>query len=212
MLEIPVYTTVGQEVGKVSIDEAHLGGRIRPQLLKQAVVMYLANARQGTVATKSRGMVEGSTRKLYRQKGTGNARMGAVRTPQRRGGGRAFAKVTRDYRQQMPKQMRRLACRNAVLSKILAHNVLVLDAFDLQQSKTKELKTALTALGAGRGCVLAMEKCSQPVYRASRNIPKTDVKPVSDLNAYEVLRREKLIFTRPAFEAFVRRAAVESGE
>ncbi len=95
----------------MAIDEAHLGTRVRPKLLKQAIVMYQANRRQGSAAGKSRGMVQGSTRKIFRQKGTGNARMGAIRNPVRRGGGQTFFKRPRDFRQRMPKRMRRLAAR-----------------------------------------------------------------------------------------------------
>lgn len=207
MLDVPVYSPDGTPLGKMGIDEAHLGGRVRSKLLKQAIVMYLANKRQGTSATKSRGMVEGSTRKIYRQKGTGNARMGPVRTPQRRGGGRAFAKSTHEYRQRMPKRMRRLACRNAILAKIMAHNAIILDGLKFDQPKVKALRGVLEAVKAERGCVLALEAPNETVYRCGRNIPRTDVRPWTDLNAYDVLRREKLIFTKPAFEALVAQVA-----
>lgn len=207
MLDVPVYAPDGTALGKMGIDEAHLGGRVLTKLLKQAIVMYLANKRQGTSATKSRGMVEGSTRKIYRQKGTGNARMGPVRSPQRRGGGRAFAKTTREHRQRMPKRMRRLACRNAILAKIMANNALILDGLSFEQPKVKALRNVLAAVNAERGCVLVLEAPNQTVYRCGRNIPKTDVLPRSDLNAYDVLRRDKLIFTKPAFEALVAQVA-----
>ena len=102
MIDVPVYSSEGKQVGTVSLDESRFGDEVRPALLKQAVVMYQANRRQGTVGTKSRGMVKGSTRKLYRQKGTGNARVGSVRNPIRRGGGHAFAKRTREVRDLIP--------------------------------------------------------------------------------------------------------------
>ncbi len=114
MIEVPVYNQDGQQTETLQIDEDLLGGKVRWRLLKQAIVMHEANARQGTVAKKSRGQVEGSTRKIYKQKHTGNARMGSVRQPIRKGGGRAFQQVTRDYNKSMPEKMRRLARANAV--------------------------------------------------------------------------------------------------
>lgn len=193
----------------MAIDEAHLGARVRPKLLKQAIVMYQSNLRQGSASTKSRGEVRGSTRKLYRQKGTGNARVGSARTSQRRGGGHAFAKSPRDFRKRMPKRMRRLACLNAVLAKILSDDVVILDDLPLAEPKTSVLRSLLEALQASAGCVVALEAPHEGVYRSGRNIPRTDITPVSDLNAFGVLRRKKLIFTRPAFEAFTARAAQE---
>src|SRR4030042_74419 len=118
MIDLSVYNSGGKEVDVLKVDESLLGGAVRYSLLKQAIVMYHANKRVGTAATKSRGMVEGSTRKIYRQKGTGNARMGTVRTNIRRGGGVAFAKSERDFGKDMPKKQRRLARDSAILVKL----------------------------------------------------------------------------------------------
>lgn len=212
MLEVPIYNIEGQDVGKMAIDEELLGGKIRAPLLKQAVVMYQANLRQGTAATKSRGMVRGSTRKLYRQKGTGNARMGMNRTPVRRGGGHTFAKSARDFGKRMPKRMRRLACRNAVLVKILSNDAIIFDNLNIDQAKTKQLRAAFHSVGATRGCVLALDSQNPAMVKSGRNIPKTDVRQVGDLNAYDILRRNKLIFTKPAFESFTRKVQSEGGD
>ena len=143
MIDLPVYDKQGKEVDRVQIDEAVFGGRVRPALLKQAIVMYHANKRQGTAATKSRGMVAGSTRKLYRQKGTGRARMGTNRTAIRKGGGVAFAKTARDFSQRMPKKQRRLARDSAVLGKLLSDDALVIDQLSFESPKTKEFATTL---------------------------------------------------------------------
>ena len=118
MIELPVYNKQGKQIESLSIDEAELGSEVRPVLLKQAYVHFHANQRLGSARTRSRGMVKGSTRKLYRQKGTGNARVGASRTVIRKGGGVAFAKTKsrESYHLRMPKQMRRLANRNALLA------------------------------------------------------------------------------------------------
>jgi large subunit ribosomal protein L4 len=202
MVTIPIYDESGKQTGTEQIDEKLLGGQPNLALLKQAVVMYRANKRQGTVQTLSRGMVEGSTRKLYKQKGTGHARAGSARTPQRRGGGRAFAKVPRDYRQDMPKRMRRLARNHAVLAKLQSNDALIFDGVKFDVPKTKRFATMLTAAGVTKGCVFATDGVDQMVYKSGRNIPKTRIMPVAELNAFEVLKHRKLIFTRAAFEAF----------
>jgi large subunit ribosomal protein L4 len=203
MIDVPVYDMSGKQTGTVDIDEAVLGGEVRFHLLKQAVVMWLANQRQGSARTKSRGMVRGSTRKLYRQKGTGNARMGANRTCIRRGGGVAFAKTKRPFQKDMPKKMRRLARNSALLAKLQAGNVAVVNDMKLDAPKTKALYSVLKAVGADQGCVIAMDSLDDVLFKSGRNIPKTEIRQVTDLNAYEILRRKKLVFTKPAFDAVV---------
>src|SRR3954451_14979326 len=137
MIEVPIYNQSGQEVEKFQVDEAKLGGEVRTNLLKQALVMYHANKRQGTSRTLARGEVEGSTRKIYRQKGTGNARQGSIRQPVRVGGGHAKNKRPKDWRQALPKKARRLARDSALLARLKAKDVLVVDKVALEQPKTK---------------------------------------------------------------------------
>ncbi len=133
MIDLPVYNKKGKQVDTLSIDESCLGGEVRPVLLKQAYVMFHANRRQGSARTRSRGRVVGSTRKLYRQKGTGRARAGNRRTNIRRGGGVAFAKrkTGEEFRLRMPRKMRRLANRNALLAKLKDNEVKCLDESNL---------------------------------------------------------------------------------
>lgn len=200
MIELPIYNMKGDKIGSAELDEAQFGKTPNLNLLKQAVVMYEANRRQGTVATKSRGMVEGSTRKLYRQKGTGNARMGTIRTPVRRGGGMAFAKVNRDFGKAMPKKMRRLARDHAILAKAQSGQAAIVDGLNFDAPKTKAMASLLSAIEADRGCIVTLAEPSQAVYLSSRNIPKTEIRTIDDLNAYEILRRRKLIFTKDAFD------------
>lgn len=202
MLSIPVYNETGEQVASEQIDEGLLGGRVNAALLKQAIVRYHANRRQGTVATKSRGDVEGSTRKIYRQKGTGRARMGPVRTPLRRGGGMAFAKRPHDMRKDMPKRMRQLANRQAVLAKIQSDSVLIVDGLKFEAPKTARFAALLKKVHAERGCVFATAGVDLPLYKSGRNIPRTEIRPVAELNAFDILSRRKLIFTREAFTAF----------
>jgi large subunit ribosomal protein L4 len=203
MINVPVYNMSGEQTGSMEVDEARLGGKVRLDLLKQAVVMWQSNQRQGSARTKNRARVEGSTRKLFRQKGTGNARMGTVRTCVRRGGGVAFAKLERNIRRVMPRKMRQLARNSALLAKMQAGNVLVVDPLTVAEPKTRPFFQMLKKLGADRGCVLAMEAPSTAVFKSGRNIPKTDIRQVHELNAYEILRRRKVIFTRKALEAVV---------
>jgi len=200
MLKVPVFAMNGQKKGEVEIDPALLGGAVRPRLLKQAIVTYLDHQRQRSARTKSRAEVEGSNRKLYRQKGTGNARAGMIRTPVRRGGGRTFAKRVPPRVKELPKKMRRLARDNAILAKIEASDVLIIDGLSFKAPKTKDFAGMLSALKIEKGCVVATEQYDPLVYRSGRNIPKTEIRPVDDLNAYDVMRRRKLIFTSGAFE------------
>src|SRR5678815_4064202 len=127
MIEVPVFNQAGSKVDTVQVDEAKLGGEVRKNLLKQALVMYHANQRQGTVRTLARGEVAGSTRKMFRQKGTGNARTGGIRNPIKKGGGHAKQKRPKDWRLAMPKKARRLATRHAILSKIQTNDIRVID-------------------------------------------------------------------------------------
>src|SRR4051795_12742182 len=137
MIEVPVYNQTGQEIEKIQVDEAKLGGEVRKNLLKQALVMYHANQRQGTVRTLARGEVAGSTRKMFRQKGTGNARTGGIRNPIKKGGGHAKQKRPKDWRQAMPKKARRAARDSAILFKLQGNDVRVIDGIKLDQPKTK---------------------------------------------------------------------------
>lgn len=214
MIEIPVYRVdpergSAERIGAESLDPALLGGEVRPKLLKQAVVMYQGNARQNTSATKSRGMVEGSTRKLYRQKGTGNARMGAIRTNVRRGGGVTFAKGGQIFDRDLPKKMRRLARNNAILAKAQSGDVVIVDGLRFEKPRTKLFAAVLGAVGAQPSCVVALGDHDRNTHLSGRNIPRTDIKPVRELNAYDILRRRKLLFTREAF-ASLREAVSES--
>ena len=159
MIELPIYNREGKQVESIKIDEALLGSEVRPALLKQAYVMSHSNRRQGSARTKSRGMIEGSTRKIYKQKGTGNARMGTVRTNIRKGGGVTFAKTRthENFRKAMPKKMRQLANRNALLAKLVDGEVKCIVDLEFESPKTKEFKAILDAVGVNRSCLVAVD-------------------------------------------------------
>lgn len=203
MFELPVYNRDGKEIERILIDEAVFGSHIRPALLKQAIVMFHANQRQGTVGTKSRGMVTGSTRKIYRQKGTGNARMGANRTVVRKGGGVAFAKKTRDFSQRMPKKQKQAARNSAILAKIKSDDALVIDQLSLEQPRTREMATTLSNLKIDRSCLVATGSYDLNIYKSFRNIPRVDVLSSEQLNAGAITNHRKLLFTREALESLI---------
>jgi len=204
MADLAVYNRDGEQVDTVVVDEGLLGGLVRPELLKQAVVMYQANLRQGSARSRSRGMVEGSTRKIYRQKGTGNARMGTVRSPIRRGGGVAFAKRGGGFWQLMPKKMRRLARDNAILAKIESQEVKVIDSLEFDRPRTKDFVSILRNLKIEGSCMVVPAEPNEVLWKSARNIGRTDICPVGQLNAYVVLRRRTLLMTRDALEAVLR--------
>ncbi|HOM61041.1 MAG TPA: 50S ribosomal protein L4 [Anaerohalosphaeraceae bacterium] len=205
MIDVAVYNREGQEVERIQVNEEVLGGQIRSALLKQAIVMYHANQRVGTAATKNRGRVEGSTRKIYRQKGTGNARMGTIRTPIRKGGGVAFAKLPRDFSQRMPKKQRRLARDSAILSKLQSGQVVVVDELNFTQPKTREFARILKNLKIDRSCLVAIPQQDVNLYKSARNVPKVDVMVISDLNAGDICSKKKMLFTKDAFLSVVNR-------
>ncbi|MGC8560506.1 MAG: 50S ribosomal protein L4 [Phycisphaerae bacterium] len=211
MIELPVYNQSGQEVGKLSVDEKQLGGEVNAALLKQAVVMYHANLRQGTVATRGRGDVEGSTRKLYKQKHTGSARRGNIRTNVMKGGGMAFAKRPRDFRQSMPTRQRRLARNNAILAKIESKQIKILDQLSLPQAKTKEMARVLSALKIDRSVLIAPAKTDQTLVLSSRNIPYASIKPALEINAYDILKARTLLMTRDAMETLLKSPVKTAG-
>src|SRR3712207_2494208 len=178
MIEIPIYNQAGQEVEKFSIDPAKLGGEVNAPLLKQAIVMYHANQRQGTVRTLARGEVAGSTRKMFRQKGTGNPRTGGIRNPIKKRGGHAKQKRPKDWRQAMPKKARRLARDSAILSKIQSNDMRVIDQIALDQTKTKLMAGVFKALGIDRSCLFALPGRDENLERSDRNIHRTTLTTV----------------------------------
>jgi large subunit ribosomal protein L4 len=200
MLEVPVFDQTGQKVDSLQVDESRLGGTVRVNLLKQAFVMYHANQRQGTVQTKARGEVAGSTRKIFRQKGTGNARMGTIRQPVRRGGGHAKQKRPKEWRLDLPKKARRLARNSAILEKIQRNDIRVLSSIELLAPKTKQMAQIFKALGIDRSCLFALEGKDVNIERSARNLDRTTLTTISQLNCWDLLRTRTLLITKAAFQ------------
>lgn len=216
MIDIPVYSLDGKQTDTLRLDEQLLGGEVRPALLKQAYVMYHANRRQGTAATKNKSQVEGSTRKLYKQKHTGRARRGQVRTNIMRGGGVAHKKVARDFRQSMPIKMRRLAAANALLAKAVDSEIKVVDAFSFDAPKTKRFAQVLQALGINRTCLVVVgNDGDQNTVLSARNLKDICTIRIDQLNAYDLLSRRFLLVERSALTGWLeaqksaRRPAIE---
>jgi len=207
MVSLPVYDLSGNKVGSYEIDPDAIAPKVNKQLLHDAVVMYLANARQGSNKTKRRGEVSGSTKKMYKQKGTGNARMGAKRTPVRRGGGHANSRQPRSYYYRLPRKAVQGATRMALAAKISAGSVVVIDQLAMQAPKTKSLAAAFKALGLdGVTKTLATAAVDRNVYLSGRNIQGLTISPVSDLNALTILRPRKLVVTKDALDWIKARA------
>jgi large subunit ribosomal protein L4 len=200
MIEVPVYNQTGQEIEKFQVDEAKLGGEVRRNLLKQAIVYYHANQRQGTVRTQARGEVAGSTRKMFRQKGTGNARTGGIRNPIKKGGGHAKQKRPKDWRQALPKKARQLATKSAILSKIQSNDLRIVSDIKLEQPKTKEVAKLWKALGLDRSVLVAINGRDEMFEKSARNIDRTTLTTVSQLNAWDILRNRTLLVTKAGLE------------
>ena len=211
MVSLTVYNQQGGEVGSYEIDPEQIAPRINKQLLHDAVVMYQANLRQGSHKTKSRAEVAGTSQKMYRQKGTGNARAGSKRSGVRRGGGHIFARRNRDYSYRLPKKAVRLATRMAIASKIRDGEVVVVDELGFDKPATKQMAGVLKAVGLqGVSTLVAVESHDANAYKSSRNIPGVSLCPVADLNALCVLKPRRMLVTKAALDAIKSRAAAST--
>lgn len=200
MIDLPLYDKDGQPAGNLSVDEALFGTRVRRRLLREVAVWYEANRRVGTHSTKTRSEVEGSTRKPWKQKHTGRARAGSIRSPIWRGGGIAGGPKPRNYRVRIPEQMRRRALDSALLSKFMDHQAAVIEAMDFDKPRTRRMAELLGKVGGDRTCLLGLESYRRDVWLSARNIRRVAVAPVAELNALDVLRNHRLVLTRPALD------------
>lgn len=194
-MEFPVRNLQGQTVERIELEDRVFALPFNEAVVHQAMVRQLANARQGTADTKTRGEVSGSRRKLYRQKHTGRARRGSIRSPLLRGGGIVFGPHPRDYRQRMPKKMRRLAIRCLLSAKASAGELVIVDRFQLNGPKTSEMAQALKALEVKDSALVATLKPELDLTRAARNVPKTKISQAASLNVVDLLSHRFLIVT-----------------
>jgi len=203
MTNLPIYDKTGAKVGDYEIDLEALAPKVSKQLLHDAVVMYQTNLRQGSAKSKTRSEVSGSRKKMYRQKGTGNARAGHKRSGIRRGGGHIFAKAPKDWSYRMPRKALKAATRMAMAEKVRAEFVTMINAFDFQAPKTKDAAAILAKLSLDKTVLVVVDKYDQNAYMSVRNIPMAKIMPVSDLNAYEILRPKRLLVTKSAMDQFI---------
>lgn len=197
-MKAPVHSFDNDAVGDIELSDAVFGLPFRRDLLARVVNWQLAKRRTGTHKVKGRSEVKGSTRKLYKQKGTGNARVGNLRVPQRRGGGRAHGPVVRDHAHDLPKKFRALALKTALSAKAADGRLFVLEAARLDEGKTKLLKAKLDKLGWSSVLVIDVAAGDEAFRRAARNLPRVDVLPQAGANVYDILRRDTLVLTRAA--------------
>ncbi|NMB45346.1 MAG: 50S ribosomal protein L4 [Firmicutes bacterium] len=201
MPKVAVYDMQGSTVGELELNDEIFAAPVNEGLMHQAVVMYLANQRRGTAATKTRGAVRGGGRKPWRQKGTGRARHGSIRSPIWVGGGVAFGPEPRDYGFTMPKKARRQALRSALSSKVAAGNVIILDELQLDEPKTRKMVDVLRNLQvAGKALIVTCDD-GRNVVLSARNIPGVVTTRARDLNVYTVLNNEQLVITKQALQA-----------
>jgi large subunit ribosomal protein L4 len=192
-MQVPVYGLTGEVVDNIEISDHVFDVPFNEAVVHQAVVRQRANARQGTASTKTRGEVTGSTRKLYRQKGTGNARAGSAKSPIRRGGGIMFGPKPRSYRQAMPKKMRRLALRCALSAKVREGELAVLESMIFEEPKSKQMAQVLKALKIGSTALVVTAEAKENVVKSARNLPGIETRPADLLNAVDVLSSKALL-------------------
>ena len=199
MAKVSVYNIEGKVVGDMELNDAVFGVEVNTHLVHQAVVLQLANKRQGTQSAKTRSEVSGGGRKPWRQKGTGHARQGSTRSPQWTGGGVVFAPKPRDYSFKMNKKEKRIALLSALSSKVADNKIVVLDAFNLDDVKTMKFAEVMSNLKVDKALVV-IEGENKNVVLSGRNIPTVKVSATNEINTYDVLKYEPLVVTKAAVE------------
>ena len=199
MANVSVYNIEGKEVGSIELNDAVFGVEVNEHLVHMAVVNQLANNRQGTQSAKTRSEVSGGGKKPWRQKGTGHARQGSTRSPQWTGGGVVFAPKPRDYSFKMNKKEKRIALLSALSSKVADNKIVVLDAFNLDEVKTKKFAEVMSNLKVDKALVV-IEGENKNVVLSGRNIPTVKVSATNEINTYDVLKYETLVVTKAAVE------------
>lgn len=204
MAVIDVFNTKGDTVSQIELVDSIFNVPIKPYILHDVVRMQLASRRAGTAKTKGRSEVSGSRRKLYRQKGTGRARRGDIKSPLLRGGGTLFGPVPRSYAYHVPKKVRKLALKMALSSKLQDEKLMVLDKFELERIKTKEFVNVINTLKRQNALIVIDEK-NEVLELSSRNVPDVKVLNTNGLNVYDILRYEHLILMESSVKSIERR-------
>lgn len=198
MPNVNVLDIKGNSVGSIDLPESLFGVEVNEHVVYEVVKNQLANKRQGTQSAKTRAEVRGGGRKPWRQKGTGRARQGSIRSPQWRGGGTVFAPKPRDYSYSVPKKVRRLALKSLLTSKVLEEEIIVLNELRLEEISTKTAKKVLEAIKADKTAYVVVDEANENVYRSFRNIPGVEVVVVNNMNVYDLIKHNSLIITEAA--------------
>ena len=200
MAQVAVYDMSGKEVGKVDLSDAIFNVEVNEHLLHRAVVGQLANSRQGTQKAKTRSEVSGGGRKPWRQKGTGHARQGSTRSPQWTGGGVVFAPVPRDYSQKLNKKEKRAALKSALTTRVAENKLVVLDSLKFDEIKTKKFMEMMKNLQLDKALVIINDN-DKNIVLSARNIPAVKTAQTNELNVYDVLKYQTVVFTRDSLQA-----------
>lgn len=200
MPKVALYSQSGSQVGEIELNETVFGIEPNQHVLYEAIIMQRASLRQGTHKTKTRSEVRGGGRKPWRQKGTGRARQGSIRSPQWRGGGTVFGPVPRSYSYRLPKKVRRLAIKSALSSKVQEENILVLESLALEAPKTKDFTAVLNGLSVDNKALVVTADLDENVALSARNIPGVTIVTADGINVLDVVSHDKLIMTKQAVE------------
>ena len=201
-MQVPVHNINGEVTKQIEISDAVFAVPFNQSVVNQAMLRQRANARQGTADTKTRSEVAGSTRKLFKQKGTGNARAGSIKSPLRKGGGIVFGPHPRDYSQAMPKKMRQVALRAVLSAKLEGGEMTIVDQLVFEAPKTSEMAVILNALKIDSSALIVTETALVNVVKSARNIPAVKTLPANLLNVLDLLSYKRVLIT----EAAVRKA------
>src|SRR3954454_9761038 len=200
MPKVALLNQSGSQVGEIELNESVFGIEPNESVVTEAILMQRASLRQGTHKVKNRSEVAGGGRKPWKQKGTGRARQGSIRSPQWRGGGIVFGPTPRSYSYKLPKKVRRLAIKSALSSKVLDENILVLDSLTFGTPKTKDFKTLLSGLSVDKKALIVTADLDENVALSARNIPGVTVVTADGINVLDVVNHDKLIMTKAAVE------------
>jgi large subunit ribosomal protein L4 len=195
---VPIYSLNGEVIDQIELSQAIFAFPFNEAVVHQAMVRQLANRRQGTASTKSRGEVSGSTRKLYPQKHTGRARRGDIKSPLLRGGGVVFGPKPRTYRQSMPKKMRKLALKCLLSAKVREGNIKLVQELDFENPKTKDMINVLSSLGVDSSALILTAQSTPNVVKSAANLSDVKVLPAALINVLDLLSYEMLVATVPA--------------
>ena len=200
MIKVPVFDNSGNPLEDISLSEERFGGKVRRELLRDTIIMHEANHRRGTASTKTRGEVKGGGRKPWKQKHTGRARAGDIRSPIWKGGGVVFGPRPRDYSFSMHRKAKKVALQSAILSKLIDNEVILINELELDSPSTKKMATLLKCLDIRESCLIVMQEFDETIWKSSRNIYNVKLRVASDLNAYDVIKYKKLLIVKDVLD------------